>query len=151
VKVVDFGAFVNFLGVPRTAWSISPNWRNERVAKVHRRRQGGRSAVKVKVLGFDDRGKVKLSMRMVVDQATGADISEQVGTRRPREEGEGAGCWRTRPARRPSAAPRWRAQLPTRVATRADSARTPRPAAGVKSFYIDGSRARHHRLAPRNP
>ena len=35
-------------------------------------------AVKVKVLGFDDRGKVKLSMR-VVDQATGADITEQVG------------------------------------------------------------------------
>ena len=49
--------------------------------------------VKVKVLGFDDRGKVKLSMR-VVDQATGADITDQVGakgrgaradaTRRPR-------------------------------------------------------------------
>jgi polyribonucleotide nucleotidyltransferase len=44
--------------------------------------------VKVKVIGFDDRGKVKLSMR-VVDQATGADITEQVGARRPREEGEG--------------------------------------------------------------
>ena len=39
--------------------------------------------VKVKVIGFDDRGKVKLSMR-VVDQATGADISDQVGARRPR-------------------------------------------------------------------
>ena len=34
--------------------------------------------VKVKVLGFDDRGKVKLSMR-VVDQATGEDITEKVG------------------------------------------------------------------------
>jgi len=45
-------------------------------------------AVKVKVIGFDDRGKVKLSMR-VVDQATGADITEQVGERRPRAEGEG--------------------------------------------------------------
>ena len=43
--------------------------------------------VKVKVIGFDDRGKVKLSMR-VVDQATGADITEQVGARRPRAEGE---------------------------------------------------------------
>ncbi len=43
--------------------------------------------VKVKVLGFDDRGKVKLSMR-VVDQATGADITEQVGARRPREDGD---------------------------------------------------------------
>ena len=47
-------------------------------------------AVKVKVIGFDDRGKVKLSMR-VVDQATGADITEQVGARRPREDGEGGG------------------------------------------------------------
>ena len=34
--------------------------------------------VKVKVIGFDDRGKVKLSMR-VVDQETGADITDQVG------------------------------------------------------------------------
>jgi polyribonucleotide nucleotidyltransferase len=46
--------------------------------------------VKVKVIGFDERGKVKLSMR-VVDQATGADITEQVGARRPRQEGEGGG------------------------------------------------------------
>jgi polyribonucleotide nucleotidyltransferase len=45
-------------------------------------------AVKVKVIGFDDRGKVKLSMR-VVDQATGADITEQVGPKRGgRPEGE---------------------------------------------------------------
>jgi polyribonucleotide nucleotidyltransferase len=36
--------------------------------------------VKVKVLGFDDRGKVKLSMR-VVDQATGEDITEKVGAK----------------------------------------------------------------------
>jgi polyribonucleotide nucleotidyltransferase len=43
-------------------------------------------AVKVKVIGFDERGKVKLSMR-VVDQATGADITEQVGARRPRQDG----------------------------------------------------------------
>jgi polyribonucleotide nucleotidyltransferase len=43
-------------------------------------------AVKVKCLGFDDRGKVKLSMR-VVDQATGADISDKVGSKggRPRD------------------------------------------------------------------
>jgi polyribonucleotide nucleotidyltransferase len=34
----------------------------------------------VKVIGFDERGKVKLSMR-VVDQATGADITEQVGAK----------------------------------------------------------------------
>ena len=37
-------------------------------------------SVKVKVLGFDDRGKVKLSMR-VVDQETGADISDTVGAK----------------------------------------------------------------------
>jgi polyribonucleotide nucleotidyltransferase len=42
--------------------------------------------VKVKVLGFDDRGKVKLSMR-VVDQATGEDISEKVGPKGGRENG----------------------------------------------------------------
>ena len=44
-------------------------------------------AVKVKVIGFDDRGKVKLSMR-VVDQATGEDISDKVGAKggaRPRD------------------------------------------------------------------
>ncbi len=43
-------------------------------------------AVRVKVIGFDDRGKVKLSMR-VVDQATGEDISDKVGSKggRPRE------------------------------------------------------------------
>jgi polyribonucleotide nucleotidyltransferase len=41
--------------------------------------------VKVKVLGFDDRGKVKLSMR-VVDQESGADITEQVGARPGRSE-----------------------------------------------------------------
>ena len=37
-------------------------------------------AVKVKVLGFDERGKVKLSMR-VVDQASGEDITEKVGAK----------------------------------------------------------------------
>jgi polyribonucleotide nucleotidyltransferase len=36
--------------------------------------------VKVKVIGFDERGKVKLSMR-VVDQATGEDITEKVGAK----------------------------------------------------------------------
>jgi polyribonucleotide nucleotidyltransferase len=44
-------------------------------------------SVKVKVLGFDERGKVKLSMR-VVDQATGADITEQVGSKPGRGDRE---------------------------------------------------------------
>jgi polyribonucleotide nucleotidyltransferase len=60
---------------------------NERVNRTTDIVKDG-DAVKVKVIGFDDRGKVKLSMR-VVDQATGADITEQVGERRPRAEGEG--------------------------------------------------------------
>jgi polyribonucleotide nucleotidyltransferase len=43
--------------------------------------------VKVKVIGFDERGKVKLSMR-VVDQQTGEDITDKVGPKggRPRQE-----------------------------------------------------------------
>jgi polyribonucleotide nucleotidyltransferase len=43
--------------------------------------------VKVKVIGFDDRGKVKLSMR-VVDQETGEDISEQVGAKGKKDAAE---------------------------------------------------------------
>ena len=42
--------------------------------------------MKVKVIGFDDRGKIKLSMR-VVDQQTGADITDQVGASRARGDG----------------------------------------------------------------
>ncbi|MDJ0388055.1 polyribonucleotide nucleotidyltransferase [Roseomonas sp. E05] len=86
VKTADFGAFVNFLGAKDGLVHIS-ELSNERVAKTTDVVKQG-DKVKVKVLGFDDRGKVKLSMR-VVDQATGADISEQVGARRPREQGEG--------------------------------------------------------------
>ena len=47
-------------------------------------------SVKVKVMGFDDRGKVKLSMR-VVDQVTGADITEQVGAKPGRDGGDREG------------------------------------------------------------
>jgi polyribonucleotide nucleotidyltransferase len=86
VKTAEFGAFVNFLGAKDGLVHIS-ELANERVQKTTDVVKDG-DAVKVKVIGFDDRGKVKLSMR-VVDQATGADITEQVGARRPREEGEG--------------------------------------------------------------
>ena len=86
VKTAEFGAFVNFLGAKDGLVHIS-ELANERVQKTTDVVKEG-DAVKVKVIGFDDRGKVKLSMR-VVDQATGADITEQVGARRPREEGEG--------------------------------------------------------------
>jgi polyribonucleotide nucleotidyltransferase len=73
VKVVDFGAFVNFLGSRDGLVHIS-ELRPERVAKVTDVVKQG-DEVKVKVLGFDDRGKVKLSMK-VVDQETGADLSK---------------------------------------------------------------------------
>ncbi|HEV7455563.1 MAG TPA: polyribonucleotide nucleotidyltransferase [Roseococcus sp.] len=86
VKTAEFGAFVNFLGAKDGLVHIS-ELANERVNRTTDIVKEG-DAVKVKVIGFDDRGKVKLSMR-VVDQATGADITEQVGERRPRAEGEG--------------------------------------------------------------
>jgi polyribonucleotide nucleotidyltransferase len=88
VKTAEFGAFVNFLGARDGLVHIS-ELANERVNRTTDLVNVG-DQVKVKVLGFDERGKVKLSMR-VVDQATGADITEQVGARRPREGGEGGG------------------------------------------------------------
>jgi len=79
VKTADFGAFVNFLGSRDGLVHIS-ELADKRVGKTTDVVTNGQ-AVKVKVLGFDDRGKVKLSMR-VVDQATGADISDKVGAKR---------------------------------------------------------------------
>ena len=78
VKTADFGAFVNFLGARDGLVHIS-ELSQGRVAKTTDIVNQG-DVVKVKVLGFDDRGKVKLSMR-VVDQETGADISETVGAK----------------------------------------------------------------------
>jgi polyribonucleotide nucleotidyltransferase len=74
VKVVDFGAFVNFLGAKDGLVHIS-ELAQTRVGKTSDIVKLG-DTVKVKVLGFDDRGKVKLSMRQV-DQATGADLGSQ--------------------------------------------------------------------------
>ncbi|HEX3535256.1 MAG TPA: polyribonucleotide nucleotidyltransferase [Stellaceae bacterium] len=71
VKVVDFGAFVNFLGSKDGLVHIS-ELAQQRVGKVADVVKVG-DGVKVKVLGFDDRGKVKLSMRQV-DQQTGEDL-----------------------------------------------------------------------------
>jgi polyribonucleotide nucleotidyltransferase len=78
VKTADFGAFVNFLGSKDGLVHIS-ELQQGRVNKTTDVVSQG-DTVKVKVLGFDDRGKVKLSMR-VVDQATGADITETVGAK----------------------------------------------------------------------
>jgi polyribonucleotide nucleotidyltransferase len=85
VKVADFGAFVNFLGAKDGLVHIS-ELGQDRVNRTADVLSVG-DKVKVKVVGFDDRGKVKLSMR-VVDQATGADITDQVGAKRPRADGE---------------------------------------------------------------
>src|SRR6266404_5370306 len=79
VKVVDFGAFVNFLGAKDGLVHIS-ELAPQRVGKVADVVKVG-DQVKVKVLGFDDRGKVKLSMRQV-NQQTGEDL----GDRRQREQ-----------------------------------------------------------------
>ena len=71
VKTVDFGAFVNFLG-PKDGLVHISEMLEERVAKTTDVCKEGDS-IKVKVIGFDDRGKVKLSMKRV-DQKTGADL-----------------------------------------------------------------------------
>ena len=74
VKTVDFGAFVNFLGSRDGLVHISEleDYRVKQVTDVIK--EG--DIIKVKVLGIDDRGKVRLSRR-VVDQETGEDIQEK--------------------------------------------------------------------------
>jgi polyribonucleotide nucleotidyltransferase len=72
VKVVDFGAFVNFFGAKDGLVHIS-ELAPKRVDKVSDIVSEG-DKVKVKLLGFDQRGKVRLSMKQV-DQETGEEIS----------------------------------------------------------------------------
>ncbi|HEX3673271.1 MAG TPA: polyribonucleotide nucleotidyltransferase [Rhizomicrobium sp.] len=74
VKVMDFGAFVNFFGPKDGLVHISELAAN-RVNKTSDVVSEGQ-AVKVKLLGFDDRGKVRLSMKQV-DQTTGEDLSKK--------------------------------------------------------------------------
>jgi polyribonucleotide nucleotidyltransferase len=81
VKVMDFGAFVNFFGSKDGLVHISQLAAN-RVQKTGDVVKEG-DKVKVKLLGFDDRGKVRLSMK-VVDQATGEDLEKRGGDQ-PRE------------------------------------------------------------------
>ena len=87
VKVVDFGAFVNFLGSRDGLVHIS-ELAPHRVGKVADVVKLGDN-VKVKVLGFDDRGKVKLSMRQV-DQETGEDLGSQRPERREQQQAKAA-------------------------------------------------------------
>jgi polyribonucleotide nucleotidyltransferase len=72
VKLVDFGAFVNFFGAKDGLVHVS-QISKERVSKPSDVLTEGQM-VKVKFMGFDDRGKTKLSMK-VVDQETGEDLS----------------------------------------------------------------------------
>jgi polyribonucleotide nucleotidyltransferase len=74
VKVVDFGAFVNFFGAKDGLVHIS-QISKEKIGRVSDVLSEGQT-VKVKLVGFDDRGKTKLSMKLV-DQETGEDLSRK--------------------------------------------------------------------------
>jgi polyribonucleotide nucleotidyltransferase len=89
VKIMDFGAFVNFFGAKDGLVHISQltQGRPETVGEVVKEGQ----EVYVKLLGFDDRGKVRLSMK-IVDQTTGQEI--------PREPGAQEEEFHARPPRR---------------------------------------------------
>jgi polyribonucleotide nucleotidyltransferase len=86
VKIMEFGAFVNFFGAKDGLVHISQltHGRPETVGEVVKEGQ----EVYVKLLGFDDRGKVRLSMK-IVDQATGKEIPRAEGEAEERFEGGG--------------------------------------------------------------
>ncbi|MBV9969261.1 MAG: polyribonucleotide nucleotidyltransferase [Xanthobacteraceae bacterium] len=86
VKVMDFGAFVNFFGSRDGLVHIS-QLAPRRVQKTGDVVKEG-DKVKVKLLGFDERGKVRLSMK-VVDQQTGEDIEAKQKTEEPHREAAG--------------------------------------------------------------
>ncbi len=79
VKIVDFGAFVNFFG-PRDGLVHISELADRRVGKVSDVVKEG-DEVKVKLLSIDPRGKVRLSMK-AVDQETGEDISGKGGEKK---------------------------------------------------------------------
>ena len=89
VNIVDFGAFVNFFGSKDGLVHIS-QLAARRVQKVNDVVKEG-DKVKVKLLGFDERGKVRLSMK-VVDQETGEDLEAKQkaeADQQPREAAAG--------------------------------------------------------------
>src|SRR5215208_4654301 len=89
VKTMDFGAFVNFFGSKDGLVHIS-QLAAHRVNKTTDVVKEG-DKVKVKLLGFDDRGKVRLSMK-AVDQSTGEDLEakQKAEGAEPREAAGGA-------------------------------------------------------------
>ncbi|AWW75441.1 polyribonucleotide nucleotidyltransferase [Erythrobacter sp. KY5] len=88
VNIVDFGAFVNFMGGKDGLVHVS-EMKNERVEKPTDVVSEGQE-VKVKVLEIDNRGKVRLSMR-VVDQETGEELEDTRPPREPRGDRGGKG------------------------------------------------------------
>jgi polyribonucleotide nucleotidyltransferase len=80
VKTMDFGAFVNFFGAKDGLVHISQLAQN-RVNKVTDVVKEG-DKVKVKLLGMDERGKVRLSMK-AVDQTTGEDLEAKQNEQQP--------------------------------------------------------------------
>ncbi len=104
VKIMEFGAFVNFFGAKDGLVHISQltQGRPETVGEVVKEGQ----EVYVKLLGFDDRGKVRLSMK-IVDQTTGEEIPRAPGEpeevfsaeRPPRRDRDGGGRGRGGPRR----------------------------------------------------
>jgi polyribonucleotide nucleotidyltransferase len=107
VKIMDFGAFVNFFGAKDGLVHISQlaPGRPATVGEVVKEGQ----EVYVKLLGFDDRGKTRLSMK-IIDQATGQELPRAEGepdpeaefsaSRPPRRDREGGGGGRGRGPRR---------------------------------------------------
>src|SRR6201747_19123 len=86
VKVMEFGAFVNFFGAKDGLVHIS-QLASSRVQKTSDVVKEG-DKVKVKLLGFDDRGKTRLSMK-AVDQTTGEDLEARQKTEAPAREAAG--------------------------------------------------------------
>ena len=87
VKIMEFGAFVNFFGAKDGLVHISQltQGRPATVGEVVKEGQ----EVYVKLLGFDDRGKTRLSMK-IIDQATGKELPPAEPMARP-DGGEGSG------------------------------------------------------------
>lgn len=85
VKVMDFGAFVNFFGSKDGLVHIS-QLAPKKVAQVSDVVKEG-DTVKVKLMGFDDRGKIRLSMK-AVDQETGEDLEAKQAAEKAAEKTE---------------------------------------------------------------
>ena len=149
VNIVDFGAFVNFMGGKDGLVHVS-EIKAERVENVRDALAEGQE-VKVKVLEIDPRGKVRLSMR-VVDQETGAELEDtrpparrrrpwprgDRGDRGPRRDGGGGGDRGRGPRRDGGGGGRDRDRGPRREGgdrgrpCRRAAATAPRPAPGAQ-------------------